>query len=143
MLKTIKNTTPISFEQFLQRIDSKNYQVKGYYSLYITPNGEILDCRIPQDLGHNNFCIEVYKHLEELPEKPFNSNLRGLGISFDDLSYYLMDYFNLLDVMYEDTELYTKIDKFILGSEDRICQDMWFVKIAINTKPVQNTFTGA
>ena len=128
------NFEPITFEEFAYRISKNSYKVKGYYSIYLTPYGDILDCRQPQDLGHNDFSRNVFDHLEELPVNPYNSNLRGLGIPFDEVSYYLMDYFNLLDVMYEDTELYTKIDKIILGSEDRICQDMGFIKLAINTK---------
>ena len=36
--------------------------------------------------------------------------------------------------MYYDANLYTYIDKVLLGSEDIICQDMGFIKLAINTK---------
>ena len=43
-----------------------------------------------------------------------------------------MDYFKLLDVMYVDPCLYNKIDRVLLSTEDRICQDMGFVKVAIN-----------
>ena len=70
--------------------------------------------------------------MDELPEKPFTSNLRNLKIPFEEIPYYLMDYFNLLDVMYADIGLYNKLDRVLLSSEDRLCQDMGFVKIAIN-----------
>ena len=73
-------------------------------------------------------------NIENLPMNPYNSNLRGLDIPFDEVAYYLMDYFNLLDIMYVDQELFTRIDKVLLSTEDRICQDMGFVKIAINSR---------
>lgn len=134
MNKTSKNIEPIDINVFSMRVSKNIYRLKGYYSLYITPLGDILDCRFPEDLGHNDFSVSVYSSLDDLPKQPFNSNLRGLSIDFKDLSYYLLDYFNLLDIMYVDADLYTKIDKVLLSTEDRICQDMGFVKVAINSK---------
>ncbi len=132
MSEISKNTQPIDINEFFARVSKNIYKLKGYYSLYITPSGEILDCRYPQDFGHNDFCINVYENLDKLPEKPFSSILRDLGIPFSEISYYLMDYYKLLDVMYVDSNLYNQIDKVLLSTEDRICQDMGFVKVAIN-----------
>ena len=132
MSELIKNTQPIELKEFFSRVSKNVYKLKGYYSLYITPSGEILDCRFPQDFGHNDFCMNVYENLNNLPEKPFSSNFKELNIPFSEISYYLMDYFKLLDVMYVDTSLYNKIDRVLLSTEDRICQDMGFVKVAIN-----------
>ena len=64
--------------------------------------------------------MNVYENLDNLPEDIFNSCLRGLNIPFEEVPYYLMDYHNLLDVMYVDPDLYTTINKILLGSEDRL-----------------------
>lgn len=134
MSEICKNTQPISIEEFLERINKKVHQMKYYSSIYITPTGEILDCGYPESLGHNEFCEKVYASLDALPEKPFNSCLRTLGVPFKEIPYYLEDYHNLLDVQYEDMKLFWTIDKVLLGTEDRICQDMGFVKVAINNR---------
>ena len=42
---------------------------------------------------------------------------------------------------YDDADLFNQIDKVLLGTEDRICQDMGFVKVAINTKMKTNQVT--
>ncbi|MBQ9795908.1 MAG: hypothetical protein IJW36_03005 [Clostridia bacterium] len=126
------NTQPITLNEFFERLRKKVHQMKNYFSLYITPHGDILDCGYPDNLGHNAFCKKVYTNLDSLSEKLFNSHLRGLGISFKELPYYLEDYFKLLDIQYENLDLYWTIHKVLLGSEDVICQDMGFVKVAIN-----------
>ena len=132
MSQISKNTTPITFNEFKERTKKKVHRIKGYYSLFIARNGEIFDCGYPEALCHNGFCVNVYENLDDLPEKTFNSCLRGLKIPFDEISYYIMDYHNLLDVMYVDSHLYTTIDKVLLSSEDKVCQDLGFVKVAIN-----------
>ena len=129
-----KNTTPLTFEEFKERKKSNVHQLKNYYSLYITPKGQIFDCGYPEALCHNGFCANVYENLDELPEELFNSCLRGLDVPFEEIPYYIMDYHNLLDIMYADADLYTTVYKILLGSEDKICQDMGFVKVAINEK---------
>ena len=132
MDKLHKNIQPIEFEKFVSQVNKKVYKVKGYYSIYITPDGQIVDCRYPQDLGHNLFSTYVYEHLNELPNEIYPSSLRTFNIPFKEIPYYLMDYFNLLDVMYVDIGLYNKINSHLLASEDRICQDLGFVKVSIN-----------
>ena len=134
MAEISKNTTPITFEQFKERKKNNVHQLKNYFSLYISPKGEIFDCGYPEALCHNGFCISVYETLDKLPEDLFNSCLRGLQVPFEEIPYYIMDYHNLLSVMYADSDLYTTIAKVLLGSEDRLCQDMGFVKVAINEK---------
>lgn len=134
MSELSKNLQPIDLKQFVSQVNKNVYKVKGYYSIYITPDGQILDCRYPQDLGHNNFSSHIYEHLDQLPKDLFSSNLRTLEIPFKDVSYNLMDYFNLLDLMYVDTNLYNTVSRVLLSSEDMACQDMGFVKISINNR---------
>ena len=67
MSEISKNTQPIELKEFFSRVSKNVYKLKGYYSLYITPSGEILDCRFPQDFGHNDFCMNVYENLDKLP----------------------------------------------------------------------------
>lgn len=129
-----KNLEPIDLEKFVSQVNKNIYKVKGYYSIYITPNGKILDCRYPQDLGHNSFSSHIYENLDELPKEIYSSNLRTLEIPFNDIPYNLMDYFNLLDLMYVDINLYHTVNKVLLASEDLVCQDMGFIKISINTR---------
>lgn len=127
-----QNASPISIEEFLSRVTNKVHLMKNYYSIYITPKGQIIDCGYPECLGHNDICEYIYNHLEEFPNPPFNSCLRGLSIPFKQVPYYLEDYYKLLDIYHENLRLYWTIDKELLGTEDRICQDMGFVKISIN-----------
>ena len=134
MAEICKNIQPISLDEFFKRVGKKVYQLKNYYSLYIMPNGELIDCGYPQALGHNPFCENFYNNLEKLSDKNFKSNLHGLNVPFEEVDYYLMDYFKLLDIMYVNPDLYTKVEKVLLSSEDRICQDLGFVKVAINSK---------
>lgn len=128
------NTQPISIEEFFDRINNNVYQIKGYYSIYITPKGKILDCCYPQQLGHNELSTIIYENLDALPKQTFDSCLRGLTIPFKEVPYYLEDYHKLFEVQYESQKLYCTIDKVLLGTEDRICQDMGFVKVSINYK---------
>ena len=132
MSEVSKNTTPITLEEFKERVKNRVYQLKNYYSLFITPSGDLIDCGYPQALCHNGYCVNVYENLDKLPESLYNSALRGLDIPFDDVSYYLMDYHGILDVIYTDPSIYMTVNKFILSSEDKICQDLGFVKVAIN-----------
>ncbi len=108
------------------------HQFKNYYSVYITPRGLIIDCGYPECLGHNDISEYIYNTLDKMDEKVFNSRLRGLGITFKQVPDYMEDYFDLLKIYYEDRQLYWTIDKQLLGTEDRICQDMGFVKVSIN-----------
>lgn len=134
MADVCENTKPISVEEFFNTVKKNVHATKGYYSLYITPKGDIIDCRYPASLDHNNFSAYVYNNLSLLPEDIYNSCLRGLDIPFEETAYYIEDYHNLFDISYVDSDLFTKIDKVLLGTEDRICQDLGFVKVAINTK---------
>lgn len=127
-----KNATPITLEEFINRAEKKVHVMKNYFSIYITPKGKIIDCGYPECLGHNDISEYVYNHLEEFPNPPFNSCLSGLKVPFKQVPYYLEKQFNLLDIFNENMRLYWTIDKTLLGTEDRICQDMGFVKISIN-----------
>lgn len=127
-----KNATPIEVEEFLNRVSKNLHQFKNYFSIYITPRGQIIDCGYPECLGHNDISEYIYNNLEKTDEKVFNSRLRGLEITFKQVPDYMEDYFDLLKIYYEDKQLYWTIDKQLLGTEDRICQDMGFVKISIN-----------
>ena len=131
-MDNIEILTPITSEQFIDRILNKVHQTKKYYSIYLTTSGEILDCRYPQDLGHNEFSILVYENIENLPQKTFSSNLNGLYVPFKEIPFHLESCFNLVEILNEDIRLFWTIDKNLLGTEDRICQDMGFVKISIN-----------
>ena len=134
MAEIYENTKPITFEEFIDRVKKNVHAVKGYYSLYITPKGGIIDCRYPMALDHNNFSAHVYNNLSQLSENIYDSCLRGFDIPFEDTAYWIEDYYELLNVQYDDADLFNQIDKVLLGTEDRICQDMGFVKVAINTK---------
>lgn len=127
-----KNATPIEIDEFINRVNKKVHVMKNYYSIYITPKGQIIDCGYPDCLGHNEVSKFIYNNLEEFSKTYFNSCLRGLGIPFKEVSYYLEDYYKLLDIYHVNLQLYWTIDKVLLGTEDRICQDMGFVKISIN-----------
>jgi len=133
-MKENKNATPISLEEFLKRINKKVHIMKNYFSLYITPKGEIIDCGYPECLGHNDISEYIYNHLDEFDDPAFKSCLKGLEIPFKQVPYYVEDYYNLLDIYKENLRLFWTIDKVLLGTEDRICQDMGFVKISINNK---------
>lgn len=129
-----KNTTPISFFEFEQRVKNKVYQINYHYSIYITPKGDILDCGYPCNLGHNDFSEKVYSSLDILPENPFNSCLRNQKFTFKEIPYLLEHTFNLQCIYSENIKLYWNINKVLLGTEDRICQDMGFVKVSINNQ---------
>lgn len=133
------NVTPIDFEKFKTRVVKKVYRVKNYYSLYILPNGQILDCRYPTDLGHTQFSAYVYNNINSLSASIYNSCLRGLDIPFEEIPYYLEEYHNLFNLSYVDPNLFNIVDKALLGDEDRICHDMGFIKISINKN--LNSFT--
>ena len=134
-----QNTTPIKVEEFFDRVEKRLHQFKNYYSLYITSNGLLIDCGYPACAGHNEISEYIYENLNSLPKSPFNSCLRGEHVSFKEVPYILENKFNLYDIYSSNIKLFWTIDKVLLGTEDRICQDMGFVKVSINNK--LKTFT--
>ena len=133
-MSKLENLTPITVDEFSQRLNDKVHQLSYYFSLYILPSGQILDCGYPANLGHNNTSELIYENLSKLPQKNFNSCLKGLEFDFKDTAYHIEDYYKLLPIYTENIKMFWQIDKVLLGTEDRICQDMGFVKVSINQK---------
>lgn len=133
-MQTTNNTIPISVEEFTNRINKHMHTLKGYFSIYITPTGQILDCGYPTLLGHNEFCEYVYNNLTSLPQNPYTSSLKEQNFTFKDVPKLMEEKFGLQEILHHDIKLFWTIDKDLLGTEDRICQDMGFVKISINSK---------
>lgn len=72
------NLVPITATQYAKRYENYSYfeDVRRHVSLYILPNGDILDCRFPKDVKHIGITDMIYGNFAKVRELDKNNDLR-------------------------------------------------------------------
>lgn len=115
------------------------HQQHGHISLYITPNGEVFDCRQNGVLSHCAFANEFYSNYHKLMQIhkniDFNTEVSEFILGYDsfglkDVVEFYLEQFDY--VQYHNLKLYTLVKLDCLAVDNILVQDLGFVKVSIN-----------
>ncbi|MBR2467553.1 MAG: hypothetical protein IKB42_00715 [Clostridia bacterium] len=72
------NLVPVTATQYAKRYESYSYfeDSRRHVSLYILPNGDILDCRFPKDVKHIGITDMIYGNFAKVRELDKQNELR-------------------------------------------------------------------
>lgn len=141
-MEITQNIQPLSCKQYSERL-LKLYSVGDYrmhISLYILPNGDIIDCRYPKNIKHLGFTDMIYGNFADIKNADINNEL---GLNKSALSKYNVREFGLPIVKEalirnagvcaknpEHKQIAEEL-KLFLADDDLLVHDLGYVKFLI------------
>ncbi len=142
MSEIAKNLEPIVFDDYARREMTRMTRVGTHASLYVIPDGKIIDCRYPEWLGHDKITAMIYDNLAALSDvkdrldRPVYCSAiseymsDNESVSIEDVQELLMEKAGITDL----TSQFSKdIMRKYLNDEDLPVHDMGFVKVVITS----------
>lgn len=111
----------------------------GHISVYITPSGNIFDCKHQGAISHCRFTEEFYKNYKRLitqhTEIDFDTEVSEFILDDDNFSLTdIRDFYKdqFYDIQYTNPKVYNLIVTNYLAIDNLLVQDLGFVKVSIN-----------